>query len=210
VSDESPTSSELGSRHTPRPADCSARCSAADGSPPSSSEAHALKPADLVADAASRAFRSTGLKIPVSGVQFSPCPPLLSPAKRGNPVLGVAFRHFGSRDHLGMGRHPLGWFLTSDWGLVWGPVFGGDKAGVRGCRCRTAARHGVLGARDALLEGPPRTTLPALLPDPWANRGLVLSEDQGGLGMRGLENGKAVRRRQVRGAGVSSSTTRSR
>jgi hypothetical protein len=34
----------------------------------------------------------TGLKIPVSGVQFSPCPPFLSPAKRRNPALGAAFR----------------------------------------------------------------------------------------------------------------------
>jgi hypothetical protein len=73
---QSPTSSESGSRGTPRPADCSARCSAVDASAASSSETHALKPAGTSwRTPPSRTFASTGLKIPVSGVQFSPCPP---------------------------------------------------------------------------------------------------------------------------------------
>ena len=55
------------------------------------------------------------LKIPVSGVQFSPCPPFLLSATRWNSALGAAFCPLGSRESLVMGCDPLGWLLTADW-----------------------------------------------------------------------------------------------
>jgi hypothetical protein len=64
------------------------------------------------------------------------------------------------------------------WGPVWVPVFGGDQAGARECRRRAAARHGILRARDVCSNGPPRTALPALLPDSLANSGHVVREEQ--------------------------------
>jgi hypothetical protein len=75
---------------------------------------------------------TTGLKIPVSGVQFSPCPPFLSPAKRRNPALGLAIRHVGSRAPRGMPWDPLGPFLIADWVPVWVPVFGAIRLAFRG------------------------------------------------------------------------------
>ena len=73
----------------------------------------------------------TGLKIPVSGVQFSPCPPFLLPAKRRNPALGVAFRHFGSRESFVTGCDPLGWFLTAYW-PPFDPPFRESLSRIRG------------------------------------------------------------------------------
>ena len=61
----------------------------------------------------------TGPKIPVSGVQFSPCPPFLFPTKRNNPALGAEFRQLGSSESLLTCCDPLGWFLTADWSLFY-------------------------------------------------------------------------------------------
>jgi hypothetical protein len=124
--DSEPDILGVGSRGTMRSADCSARCSAVDASATSSIETYALR----LASASwwtppSRTFASTGLKIPVSGVQFSPCPPFPSPAKRRNPALGLAIRHVGSLEPRGMPCDPLGPVLIADWVPVWVPVCGG-------------------------------------------------------------------------------------
>jgi hypothetical protein len=95
---------------------------------------------------------STGLKIPVSGVQFSPCPPFFWSAKRRNPALGLAIRHVGSHEPRGMPCDPLGPFLIADWVPVWVPVFGAIRPIFVTVGGRAAARHRRLRARDVLLE----------------------------------------------------------
>jgi hypothetical protein len=109
------------------------------------------------------AGENSGLKIPVSGVQFSPCPPFLSPAKRRNPALRLAIRRFRSRESLGMAHDPLGPFLMADWVPVWVPVFGGDPPRV--CRCRRPNLSPMTSVEPEMLcsNRPPRTTLPTVL-----------------------------------------------
>jgi hypothetical protein len=92
------------------------------------------------------------LKIPVSGVQFSPCPPFFWSAKRRNPALGLAIRHVGSHEPRGMPCDPLGPFLIADWVPVWVPVFGAIRPIFVTVGGRAAARHRRLRARDVLLE----------------------------------------------------------
>jgi hypothetical protein len=128
------------------------------------------------------------------------------PRQRRNPALGLAFRHVGSHEPRGMLCDPLGPFLIADWV----PVFGGDRARVRGVSgaepppATTSVEPGI-SARNR----PPRTPSRRCSPTLWANSGSISSEDQKRRPSR-LENAEAVRRRQVLGAGVSSSTTRSR
>jgi hypothetical protein len=95
-----------------------------------------------------------GLKIPVSGVQFSPCPPFLCPAKRRNPALGLAFRHFGSRESFGTSCDPLGWFLTAvmpqrggPWRLAGYAILDGRSAREAGAPRELATPDGDRGLR---------------------------------------------------------------
>jgi hypothetical protein len=82
-------------------------------------------------------------------VQFSPCPPFLSPTKHHNPALGAAFRHFGSCKSLVMSCDPLGWFLTADW-PPFDPPFPERRSPL--WRGVPAANNAASGGSDGLRE----------------------------------------------------------
>jgi hypothetical protein len=105
---------------------------------------------------------------------------------------------------------PLGPVLTADWVPVWVPVFVGSSR--RFSRLSAAEPQPAMTSFEPEMlcsNRPPRTVLPTVLSDPLGQQQFVSSEDQKRRPSR-LENAEAVPRHQVLGAGVSSSTTRSR
>jgi hypothetical protein len=118
----------------------------------SSNETHTLKPAGTSWRTPPRLHvREHGTENPGVGssIQFSPCPPFLSPTKHHNPALGAAFRHFGSCKSLVMSCDPLGWFLTADW-PPFDPPFPERRSPL--WRGVPAANNAASGGSDGLRE----------------------------------------------------------
>ena len=113
-------------------------------------------------------LQTTGLKIPVSGVQFSPCPPFFLPAKRRNPALGLSIRHIGSHEPRGMPCDPLGPFLIAHWVPVWVPVFWAVRLVLRVSEAQPGPPPALTSFEPEIFcsNRPARTAVPTLLLDP--------------------------------------------